>query len=64
MREQQVNVATVTPAYLSVLNELPQRCRDSLATLRLLILGGAYYAARRHQIPEPVIPESARAEIA
>src|SRR4051795_12706923 len=30
----------------------------------VLILGGAYYAARRHEIPEPPIPESARAEIA
>ncbi len=40
MREQQVNVATVTPAYLAVLNEVPQRCQDSLGRLRLLILGG------------------------
>ena len=30
----------------------------------VLILGGAYYAARRHEIPEPPIPDSARAEIA
>jgi amino acid transporter len=30
----------------------------------VLILGGLYYAARRHQIPEPNIPESARAEVA
>ncbi len=30
----------------------------------VLIVGGAYYAARRHEIPEPPIPESARAEIA
>ncbi|MET3133695.1 fengycin family lipopeptide synthetase D [Oxalobacteraceae bacterium GrIS 1.11] len=37
---QHVNIATVTPAYFAVLNDMPQRCRDSLATLRLLILGG------------------------
>ena len=30
----------------------------------VLILGGAYYAARRHEIPEPPIPDSAGAEIA
>src|SRR3954464_11666068 len=30
----------------------------------VLILGGAYYAARRPETPEPPIPESARAEIA
>src|SRR4051812_29768258 len=30
----------------------------------VLILGGAYYAARRHEIREPAVPESARAEIA
>src|SRR3954464_9208245 len=30
----------------------------------VLILGGAYYAARRHEIPEPPLPDSARAEIA
>jgi amino acid transporter len=29
----------------------------------VLILGAAYYAARRHQIPEPNIPESARVEV-
>lgn len=40
MSAQQVNVATVTPAYLSVLNEVPQRCREKLTRLRLLILGG------------------------
>ena len=40
LREERVNVATVTPAYLSVLNELPERCRESLGHLRLLILGG------------------------
>lgn len=40
MREQRVDIATVTPAYLAVLNEVPQRCRDSLGRLRLLILGG------------------------
>jgi amino acid transporter len=30
----------------------------------VLILGSVYYAARRHEIPEPNIPESARAEVA
>jgi amino acid transporter len=30
----------------------------------VLVLGGLYYAARRHEIPEPNIPESARAEVA
>ena len=30
----------------------------------VLILGSVYYAARRHEIPEPKIPESARPEIA
>ena len=29
----------------------------------VLILGSLYYAARRHQIPEPNIPESARVEV-
>lgn len=40
MRAQQVNVATVTPAYLALLNESPQLCREALGTLRLMILGG------------------------
>ena len=30
----------------------------------VLIIGALYYAARRHEIPEPNIPESARAELA
>jgi amino acid transporter len=30
----------------------------------VLVVGGLYYAARRHEIPEPNIPESARAEVA
>ena len=30
----------------------------------VLVVGGLYYAARRHEIPEPKIPESARAELA
>jgi hypothetical protein len=30
----------------------------------VLVLGGLYYAARRHEIPEPKLPESARAELA
>ena len=40
MRDEQVRVATITPAYLAVLNEAPQRCRESLGHLCLLILGG------------------------
>lgn len=40
MREQRVNIATVTPAYLAVLNEIPECCRASLGALRLMILGG------------------------
>jgi amino acid adenylation domain-containing protein len=38
--QQRINIATVTPAYFALLNELPQRCRDTLASLRLMILGG------------------------
>jgi amino acid transporter len=30
----------------------------------VLVVGGLYYAARRHEIPEPNIPETARAEVA
>jgi amino acid transporter len=30
----------------------------------VLIVGALYYAARRHEIPEPQIPASARAELA
>lgn len=40
MQEQGARVATLTPAYVSVLNEIPERCRQSLASLRLLIMGG------------------------
>ncbi len=40
MKEQAVQVATLTPAYVAVLNEMPDSCRDSLASLRLLIIGG------------------------
>ncbi|WP_284209388.1 amino acid adenylation domain-containing protein, partial [Chitiniphilus shinanonensis] len=40
LRERQVRIATVTPAYLAVLNEMPDACRDGLRSLRLLILGG------------------------
>jgi amino acid transporter len=29
----------------------------------VLVIGGLYYAARRHEIPEPSIPESARVEV-
>lgn len=40
MKEQAAQVATLTPAYVAVLNEIPETCRDSLSSLRLLIMGG------------------------
>ncbi|WP_169307408.1 non-ribosomal peptide synthetase [Chitiniphilus eburneus] len=40
LRERDVRIATVTPAYLAVLNEVPDACRDGMGSLRLLILGG------------------------
>lgn len=40
LHERRVNVATVTPAYLAVVNELPDQARVQLQELRLLILGG------------------------
>ncbi|MDO5057609.1 MAG: amino acid adenylation domain-containing protein [Lautropia sp.] len=40
MKEQAAQVATLTPAYVAVLNEIPDSCRDSLSSLRLLIMGG------------------------
>ena len=40
LREQKAGIATVTPAYLAVLNESPAACREHLQSLRLLILGG------------------------
>ena len=40
MRENRINIATLTPAYLAVLNEQADQCKASLKALRLLILGG------------------------
>lgn len=40
MRQNKINIATITPAYLAVLNEEQEICRASLSQLRLIILGG------------------------